>query len=260
MNSTIVFKFLLVLILSFGAIAPQSLAQERVIVKLDGGMTPVLHENFGTHKYNQIITIGKDSSSISKIYDLNNRLFSQTKEKYNEELGYNEAIISKYDTLQNLISSEIKNVDNGSFVRVFLEEEKVVSRLEFTKGESNGENYKLYMGESETPIATGSTNPMDPSPSFEQEEFFRFISKILAYPSEARAKKETGTAIVAIDVNKNGEVIGYRCDNEDSIHPSLSKEAIRVIKKFDPKFNPAYGVFGEPVPGTFKLPIRFKLS
>jgi TonB family protein len=260
MNSTIAFKFLIVLILSLGAVAPQALAQERVIIKLDGGMTPVLNENFGTHKYNQIITTGKDSSSISKIYDLKNRLISQTKEKYNAELGYNEAIISRYDTLQNLISSELKNVDNGSFVRVFLDNEAVVSRLQFTKGESNGENYKLYMGESETPIATGPTNPMNPSPSFEQDEFFRFISKILEYPSEARAKRETGTAIVAIEVNKNGEVVAYHCDNEDSIHPSLSKEAIRVIKKFDPQFNPAYGIFGDHVAGTFKLPIRFKLS
>lgn len=253
-------KVLISLFFFTSIVAQCLIAQERVIIKLDGGMTPVLNENFGTHKYNQIITTGKDSSSISKIYDLKNRLISQTKEKYNEELGYNEAIISSYDTLQNLISSEIKNVDNGSFVRVYLDEEKVVTRLEFTKGESNGENYKLYMGESETPIAIGPTNPMDPSPSFGQEEFFKFLSQTLQYPSQARSERETGTAIVAIEVNKNGEVINYHCENEDSIHPSLSKEAIRVIKKFDPQFNPAYGIFGEPVAGTFKIPIRFKLS
>ncbi|MEB2776427.1 energy transducer TonB [Algoriphagus sp. D3-2-R+10] len=223
-------------------------------------MKPVLNENFGTHKYNQILTTGKDSSSISKIYDLKNRLIRQTKEKYNEELGYNEAIISRYDTLQNLISSELKNVDNGSFVRVFLDKETVVSRLQFTKGDSNGEYFKFYMGDSETPIATGSTNPMDPSPSFEQDEFFKFLSQILEYPNQARAERETGTAIVAIEVNKNGEVIDYQCVNKDLIHPSFAKEAIRVIKKFDPKFNPAYGIFGEPVAGTFKIPIRFKLS
>lgn len=260
MKKLILFKISLLLLVTFCVAINLSQAQERVIIKLDGGMTPVVNENFGTHKYNQILTTGKDSSSISKIYDLKNRLFSQTTEKFNAELGYNEAITSKYDTLQNLISTELKNVDNGSFVRIFLADEKVVSRLQFNKGERDEENYKFFLGDSETPIATGETNPMDPSPSFEKEDFYKFLSQILQYPSQARSERETGTAMVVIEVNKKGEVINYHCENEDSIHSSLYKEAIRVIKKFDPQFIPAYGIFGEKVAGTFKIPIRFKLS
>jgi hypothetical protein len=66
MKDKLLFKFLLVLILAFALGISQSQAQERVIIKLDGTMTPVLNENFGTHKYNQILTTTRDSTSFLK--------------------------------------------------------------------------------------------------------------------------------------------------------------------------------------------------
>ena len=256
MNSKIVFKFLIVLIISFGTNTYQSLAQERVIIKLDGGMKPVLNESFGTHKYNQIITTGKDSSSISKIYDLNNRLFSQTKEKYNEELGYNEAIISKYDTLQNLISSEIKNVDNGSFVRVYLEGEFVVSRLEYMAGGM----YSFYLGDEESPILRSEKNPMELQTNYEMREYNSFIAKNLKYPAQAWDRKEMGTVLLKLDVNEKGEVVEISCLNEDELYKPLINEAIRVVKAFNPKFIAPIDMHGNKTTSLVRAPIKFSIG
>ncbi|WP_158527876.1 energy transducer TonB [Algoriphagus ratkowskyi] len=232
------------------------IAQERVIIKLDGGMTPVLNENFGTHKYNQILTTGKDSSSISKIYDLKNRLYSQTTEKYNEELGYNEAIISKYDTLQNLISSEIKNVDNGSFVRVFLDEEKVVSRLEYI----SGQDYKFYLADSETPLIESKKDPMQLQTNYEMSEYHRFLAQNLKYPQQARDRREMGTVILKLDVNEAGEVVEISCLNEDDLYKPLIKEAIRVVEAYNPSFIAPIDMHGNKTTSMVRVPIGFKLS
>lgn len=241
----------------FTSILTQCLiAQERVIIKLDGGMTPVLNENFGTHKYNQIITTGKDSSSISKIYDLKNRLISQTKEKYNEELGYNEAIISSYDTLQNLISSELKNVDNGSFVRVFLDEEKVVSRLEYI----SGQDYRFYLGESETPTIESTKNPMELQTNYEMRDYHSFLAQNLKYPAQARERKEMGTVVLKLDINEAGEVIDISCINEEKLYQPLINEAIRVVKAFNPSFTAPIDMYGNKTSSFVRMPLRFKLS
>lgn len=256
MNSKLAFNLLLVLILSFGAVAPQALAQERVIIKLDGGMKPVINENFGTHKYNQIITTGKDSSSISKIYDLKNRLFSQTREKYNAELGYNEAIISKYDTLQNLISSELKNVDNGSFVRVYLEGEKVVSRLEYI----SGQDYKFYLGNSETPTIESKNNPMVLQTNYEMRDYNLFLSQNLRYPQQARDRKEMGTVLLKLDINEEGKVTNISCLNEDELYKPLVNEAIRVVSAFNPSFIAPIDIYGNKTTSLARVPIRFKLG
>lgn len=141
-------------------------------------MTPVLNENFETHKYNQILITIRDSTSVSKIYDLQNRFVIQTLEKYNEELGYNEAIISSCDTLQNLIYSKLKNIDNGSFVRVFLASGKIVSQLAFFADQ----DYKFYLGELETPAVESTKNPMEVQMNYETRDYNSFLAQNLKYP------------------------------------------------------------------------------
>ncbi|MBN3583223.1 energy transducer TonB [Algoriphagus aestuarii] len=232
-----------------------SFAQDRTVIRLDQELNPIL-EDGENHAFNQILSTSQDGSSLSKIFDLQNRIISQTKERYNEELGYNESITSTFDSLQNLITSEILNLDNGNFVRVFLDNQVPVSRLEYIANE----NYKFFLADSETPLIESEENPMDPTPAFKQKEFFSSISKTLKYPGEARAARETGTAWVKIKVDKEGNAISYSCLNESSIHISLANEAVRVIKKFDPKFKPAIGIYGEPVAGSYKIPIRFMLD
>lgn len=256
MKSTLYSKFSLFLIVTFAIVIIHSQAQERVIIKLDGRMTPVLDENFGTHKYNQVLTTSKDSTSISKIYDLKNRLLIQTREKYNGELGYNQAIISNYDTLQNQISSELKNIDNGSFVKVFFDNEKIVSRLAYFAGQG----YKFYLGESKTPTVESIKNPMEVHANYETKDYNSFLVQNLKYPPQARDRREMGTVILKLDVNEAGEVLKITCLNEDDLYKPLITEAIRVVKGFDPNFIAPIDLHGNKTSSEVRIPIRFKLN
>lgn len=249
-------KILLSIFLFTFAFAQSLFAQERLIIKLDGNKKPVINENLGTHKYNQILTTSPDSTSISKIYDLKNRLLSQTKEKYNKELGYNEAIISTYDTLQNLLSSELKNVDNGSFVRVFLDNQEVVSRLEYMAGES----YSFYMGDDESPTIQSEKNPMELQTNYEMRDYNSFLAQSLRYPAQARERREMGTVLLKLDINETGEVTDITCLNEDELYKPLINEAIRVVKAFNPSFIAPIDMHGNKTTSLVRVPIRFKLS
>jgi len=230
-------------------------AQERVIIKLNQFMVPIQDEREEEHHFNQIISTN-DVQIISKTYDLENRLIIQTKESFKEEEGFKEEITSTYDTLQNLISSEIKNLDNGSFVKVFLDEVEVVSKLSFL----DGKNYQFFLRDMEKPYLEGELNPMLPKLKLDEKSFFRALSKNLNYPQEARNMKETGTVWVGMIVDENGKVLDYYCMNPEYLHPSLISEAIRCMKKINPEFDPGIDHFGNPATAKFRIPIRFKLS
>jgi TonB family protein len=231
-------------------------AQERVIIKLDHNQIPIEGKKSINHTYNKVLSTSSDGSSFSKIYDLQNRLLSQKKERFNEEEGYLEAITSEYDTAQHLVSSEIRNVENGSFVKLFLDNEVVVSKLSFL----DGETYYFYLGNLDSAAIESEFNPMLPKPKYEKKEFTDLLVKTLRYPSQARSVKAEGTVLIEMKVDKNGQTIDYYCINPNQIHSSLSNEAIRVLKEFNPEFSPGIDKFGEPAIEYFRIPIRFKLS
>jgi len=251
-----ILKSVLALMIALGIGISQSQAQGRVIIKLDGNKVPVVNENFGTHRYTQILSTTPDSTSISKLYDLQNRLLSLTKEKYNKELGYNEALTSTYDTLQNLISSEIRNVENGSFVKVFLDNQIVVSRLEHMAER----DYRFYLGNDTTPTIQSEENPMEPQANFDMNEYHSFLAKNLKYPLQARERREMGTVLVKIDFDDTGEISEISCLNPQELYPPLINEAIRVVKAFNPTFIPPIDIYGNKTSFMARLPIRFKLS
>lgn len=231
------------------------LAQERQIIKLNQFMVPIQNEANEEHLYNLIISENEDQI-ISKTYDLQNRLLIQTKENFKEDEGVREEITSTYDTLQNLISSEIKNLDNGSFVKVFLEGEKVISKLTFL----DGETYQFFLGDMETPKMEGKVNPLLPKPLMDEKAFFKALSKNLDYPQVARNQRETGTVMVGMLVDESGKVTQYYCLNPENLHPSLVNEAIRCLRKIDPAFEPGLNHLGEPDQSEFRIPIRFTLD
>lgn len=249
-------KYCLIFLITFFSF--QSLlaqAQERVILKLNKYLIPIQENTPEAHAFNQVIS-EKDDLVITKTYDLQNRLVSQKKEKFNKELGYHEAITSTYDSLQNLVSSEIKNLDNSSFIKVFLEGEQVVSKLTYLEDK----NYYFYRGNMDSAWITGDFNPMLPKPNIEKKDFQKALAKELHYPPEARNLRETGTALVGIEVDENGQLIHLYWANPGEVHPSLIKEAIRVMEKINPDFEPAIDYQGNPTKAFFTIPIRFALS
>ncbi|MBN3518524.1 TonB family protein [Algoriphagus lutimaris] len=86
------------------------------------------------------------------------------------------------------------------------------------------------------------------------------MAKELHYPQEARNLRETGTALVGIEVDESGNLIQLYWANPGEIHRSLIKEAIRVLEKINLDFESAIDFQGNPTKAYFTIPIRFSLS
>jgi len=88
------------------------------------------------------------------------------------------------------------------------------------------------------------------------EAMFKFISKRVKYPKEARKKNIQGRVMIQFVVDEEGNIIeakvvkgiGYGCD----------EEALRVINSM-PKWKPGTQK-GKPVRVRFVIPIRFVLE
>ena len=84
----------------------------------------------------------------------------------------------------------------------------------------------------------------------------KFIKKNLKYPTYAAENGIQGRVSLEFIVKKNGSIKKIKAVK--SPHPTLSKEAIRVVKAM-PKWEPGT-VDGEPVDVKFVLPVTFRLQ
>ena len=96
-------------------------AQGREIILLNQFSGPLDESQKEVHTYNKIITYTPDSTRIEKVYTLENKLLSTTREGYNPELGYIEAVRQNFDSLSNHISTRFKNIENDMWMEVFFE-------------------------------------------------------------------------------------------------------------------------------------------
>jgi protein TonB len=89
-----------------------------------------------------------------------------------------------------------------------------------------------------------------------QEALFRFISKNVRYPENAKYWNKQGEVIVQFVVGKDGSISNVSVLK--SVHRLLDNEAIRIIKAL-PKWTPGFQD-GIPVFVRYQLPIRFRLG
>ncbi len=86
-----------------------------------------------------------------------------------------------------------------------------------------------------------------------------FLGENLNYPPDARAKNEQGTVYLEVIIDSSGHIVDIRNTKpENRIHPSLEKEAIRVMRKL-PVMKPAVHE-GKPVAVKYAIPLSFKLG
>ena len=91
-----------------------------------------------------------------------------------------------------------------------------------------------------------------------QYALFKFISKNLNYPKDAKKKGIQGKVMVQFIVEKDGTIGNIRIYK--GISPELDKEAIRVFSlPTMPKWKPGTSD-GEPVRVRYSVPITFKLN
>lgn len=83
----------------------------------------------------------------------------------------------------------------------------------------------------------------------------KFLTENVRYPYFARQKKIQGRVMVQFVVDKDGTVTDVKV--EKSVHKSLDKEAVRVVKKM-PKWIPGEKD-GKPVRVLYHMPVNFSL-
>ena len=124
-------------------------------------------------------------------------------------------------------------------------------------------NFALDGGsKNETTVATDDEEPVflivEEMPVFPggKEALGTYISKSVKYPEEARKERIQGKVFVSFVVAKDGNVKQSKI--ERSIHPTLDKEALRVINSL-PTWKPGKQR-GKLVNVRFTVPINFALS
>jgi protein TonB len=90
------------------------------------------------------------------------------------------------------------------------------------------------------------------------DAYYDYILRNIQYPKDAREAKITGKVIVEFVIEKDGLISASNIKVLKSPHKSLSKEAIRLIKK-GPKWI-AGKKNGIPVRTKKVFPISFKLE
>lgn len=88
------------------------------------------------------------------------------------------------------------------------------------------------------------------------DSLHRFLRRNFYYPPEARNERIQGTVIVKFMIDKDGYVTDIVV--ERSVHPTLDKEAIRIVKKM-PQWTPGIQE-GRPVKTVFRLPVVFRIN
>lgn len=88
-----------------------------------------------------------------------------------------------------------------------------------------------------------------------EQACFQWLSENIKYPEDCLKEKVEGRVIVGFVVEKDGSITDVK--TWKSPHPSLSKEAERVVKAM-PKWQPAR-FNGEVIRSRFMLPIIFRL-
>ncbi len=83
-----------------------------------------------------------------------------------------------------------------------------------------------------------------------------FLKENIKYPRKAEKKEIEGDVVCSFWVLEDGSITDIRV--EQSAHPILDKEALRVIKAM-PKWNPAT-LNGVPKKKRYSLPIRFRFE
>ena len=99
---------------------------------------------------------------------------------------------------------------------------------------------------------------LEETPKFKGEgiEAFSFwVSPTIKYPPKAKKQIIQGTVLVRFTINTKGKVINAYI--EDSSHPLLDAEALRVVRK-SPKWAPAK-INGQHVMVSYTIPVIFKL-
>lgn len=203
--------------------------------------------------YTRIENQSPTGETVVWIFDLENRMISQSKIGPHPEETFNQEITERFDSLTHRISQTITNLDNSKYLTAFYE--MGVKKAEvFRKDENSFEIWRR------NPDAAYSKEYDDFKPSFDPTILNSFFAKHLTYPLSARRSGSQGIAIVAVLISAEGKPIEFELANGIQIHSDLGSEALRVINRFPGPYRPALDLEGNPIEAWLYIPVRFKLG
>lgn len=145
------------------------------------------------------------------------------------------------------------------FYRVFIEDDNATAKKYLkeilAKREFTIENLKTYKFDNNKDIDAisfpGEKNAMFPGGD---EACLEWLSKHIIYPKDCEKQGIQGQVLTKFTIDIDGSIIDLEVLS--SPHPSLAKEAVRVISEM-PKWKPAKKE-GKTVCSTFRMPITFR--
>lgn len=90
-----------------------------------------------------------------------------------------------------------------------------------------------------------------------REELYKYIGNTVRYPKKARKEGVEGTVVVSFIVERDGNINQGSITIEQSVHPLLDEEVIRIVKLL-PKWTPATAS-GRNVRAKTAFPVQFAL-
>lgn len=195
----------------------------------------------------------KSGEKMSWIFDLENRLIEQRKIGFNATEQFNQEIREVFYENNSLRCQTVKNLDNGRYLSVYLEQGEKVGQVTF-QGEKN---YSVWRKNQDSEI---SLNRDDFKPGLDHDQMQEVFIKNLNFPLAARMARETGTVELALLISAQGELKQIEVANAYLIHKELTKEALRVMKLYQGPFYPALDANGNPKEEWMYLPVRFNLN
>ncbi len=251
-NTTYLLTFLLLFTLQFAPIPTH--AQEKQVRRLNEHFYPI-DDKDSNYAYTAVVVKLTDSTSIERIFNLNNQTVKVTRYGNNAQGNFPEENIETYATNGVLTSKKIKNRNNGYFHATYYSEGEVMGEVLY-QGSNNYEIREAESGE----IIHMEQNPFEPQPLYDKKGWEKTMVKNLSYPVSARRRGEQGTVIIGIYVNEFGERTAPLVVNPDKVSESLAEEALRVVNKYEGEITPATTLEGNTVDAWLYIPIRFMLD
>jgi len=230
-----------------------SIAQKQEIVPLNKHYFIINSSEKEAQAYNQITTKGPKEKSISKVYTLSNRLVKSIEDSYNKDEKFNQRLIYRYDTLGQLTSFTLFNLDEGIYLTRHYHNDSILAevlRTDYSK-------FQITIPESESIQLEFNPYSSGPPSNIIWNEY---LGNNLSYPVSARRAGNSGTAVIAIKVNENGQLTAFELANPDHIAGDLAREALGMIEKYDGLWRPAISIEGEVTAQWYYLPVRFILT
>lgn len=114
-----------------------------------------------------------------------------------------------------------------------------------------------YAQTDSTKTAAVSCPPYEAMPEYPggESEMRRFVQGHVVYPADAQEEEVQGRVYVKFTVDADGSISNVRVAR--GLHPSLDREAVRVIKLM-PKWKPGCSE-GKPVAVDYTYPFTFML-